>query len=297
MNGKLITGMSKNREVRIYVAETTDMVENARQLHQLSPIATAALGRTITVAAMMGMMSKIDKEKLTLQIKGSNAIKLMVAIADTHGNVKAYTTDPQAVNLFNEAGKLDVGTAIGKEGQLIVIRDLGMKEPFIGQTNLVTGEIAEDIAAYFAQSEQQPSAIGLGVSLSKDAVVKKAGGFIVQILPETTDETITQLESNLTGMPPLTQFFEEGLDVIQVAGQIFAGLGLDELETYDLKYQCDCNREKMETALISLGKSELLSIIDEDGEAELVCHFCNSKYHFTEEQLLALIKEMNTPLA
>ncbi len=289
MKGKLVTAMSKNREVRIYVAQTTDMVEAARVTHDLTPISTSALGRVITAAAMMGMMSKIDKEKITLQIKGTNAIKLMVAIADTHGNVKAYTTNPHAENLYNAFGKLDVGTAIGKEGQIIVIKDFGMKEPFIGQCSLVSGEIAEDVAQYFVKSEQQPTAVSIGVSLSKEAKVNYAGGFIVQILPETSEETIGQLESNLTSLPPLTQFFEEGLDIMQIANQVFAGLGLDELETYDLNYQCDCSRDKMENALISLGKKEIEEMIDEDGKADLVCHFCNKNYHFTDLELSLLV--------
>lgn len=297
MKGKLITGMSKNREVRIYVAQTTEMVEEARRIHDLSPISTSAVGRTITAAAMMGMMSKIDKEKLTLQLKADREIKLIVAVADTHGNVKAYTTDPHAENRFNASGKLDVGAAIGKDGQIIVIRDYGMKEPFVGQCNLVSGEIAEDIAQYFAISEQQPSAISLGVSLSKDARVDFAGGFIVQILPETSDETLGMLEANLNGLPSLTQFFEEGLDIMQVANQVFAGLGLDELEEYELCYKCDCSREKMEAALLSLGKKELVEIVEEDGQAELVCHFCNSSYRFDKTELNALIAELARPLS
>lgn len=297
MNGQLITGMSKNREVRIYVATTTEMVESAREVHDLSPISTSALGRTITAAAIMGMMSKIDKEKITLQVRGEGTIRQMVAIADSHGNVKAYTSDPHAENIYSEGGKLDVGAAIGNDGQLIVIRDYGMKEPFIGRCNLVSGEIAEDIAQYFAQSEQQPTAVSLGVSLSKEAKVKFSGGFLVQILPETTEETLEQLESNLTGMASMTQLFDEGLDMMQIANQVLAGLGLDELETYELNYRCDCSREKMESALIGLGRKEIAEIIDQDGQAELVCHFCNSKYHFDESQLKSLLVEMITPLA
>lgn len=297
MNGELITGMSKNREVRIYVATTTQMVESARETHDLSPISTAALGRTITAAAIMGMMSKIEKEKITLQFRGEGPIRQMVAIADSHGQVKAYTSDPHASDVYTEDGKLDVGAAIGKDGQLIIIRDYGMKEPFIGRCNLVSGEVAEDIAQYFAQSEQQPTAVSLGVSLSKEAKVKYAGGFLVQILPETSEETLEQLEANLTGMASMTQLFEEGLDMMQIANQVLAGLGLDELETYELNYKCDCSREKMESALIGLGRKELAEIIDQDGQAELVCHFCNSKYHFDESQLKSLLVEMITPLA
>lgn len=282
---KLITGMTHNREVRIYVAETTKMVDEARSIHDLSPISTSALGRTVTAAAMMGMMSKIEKEKLTLQIKGSNDIKLIIAISDIHGNVKGYISHPHAENRFTEDGKLAVGESIGKEGRLIVIKDFGMKEPFIGHSEMVSGEIAEDIAHYFAKSEQQPSAVGLGVTLSSEGKVKNAGGFIVQLLPETSEATIEQLESNLSGLKSVTQLFEEGLTIHQIAGQILAGLGLDDLEEYPLNLKCDCTRDKMEKALISLGKVELKSLLDEDGQAELKCHFCNKEYHFDKVEL------------
>lgn len=292
MHGKLITGMTHNREVRIYAAETTAMVEAARETHDLSPMSTAALGRTITGAAMMGMMSKIDKEKLTLQIKGSNEIKLMVAVADTHGNVKAYTTDPHAALKTYENGKIAVGEAIGKEGKVIVIRDYGMKEPFVGQSDLVSGEIAEDLTYYFGQSEQQATAIGLGVFLTPEASVKSAGGFMVQLLPEATDETIDQLESNLSGLKSITQLLEEGLTIEQIAGQVLAGLGMEELETYKLTYQCDCSRDKMLNGLASLGKTTLNQFAEEDGQAELVCHFCNKKYMFSKDELLEIITSL-----
>ena len=260
-----------------------------RSTHDLSPMSTSALGRTITAAALMGMMSKIEDEKLTLQIKGSNDIKLMVAVADSHGHVKAYITNPHAETLLDDRGRLDVGTAVGKEGQIIVIKDFGMKEPFIGQCELVSGEIAEDIAQYFAQSEQQPTAVSLGVTLSKEAKVKHAGGFLVQLLPETSEETLSQIESNLNGMSSLTQLFEEGLDIMQVANQVLAGLGLDELEEYPLSYTCDCSRDKMKRALVSLGEDEITSIIEEVGYAELSCHFCNQAYTFDKDELLGML--------
>ncbi len=285
MKGTLITGLTKNHEVRIYISQTTDMVEAARATHDLSPTSTSALGRTLTATVMMGMMSKIDKEKITLQIRGNNEIRQMVAVADTHGNVKAYTSDPQAPTLLDENGRLSVGQAVGTDGQIIVIRDIGMKEPFIGQINLVSGEIAEDVAQYFSQSEQLATAVALGVSFGKDAHVNYAGGFIVQLLPDASEETIDQLEANLQGMMPLTHLFEEGLTIEQIANQVLAGLGLEELETYELRYNCDCSREKMEMGLMSLGKNEIDAIIEEDHGAELVCHFCNKKYHFDETEL------------
>ncbi len=284
---KLITAMSENREVRVYVANTTNMINDARDLHDLSPISTSALGRTITAAAMMGMMSKIEKEKLTLQIKGSSDIKMIIAVADIYGNVKGYISNPLAENRFTEDGRLAVGEAIGKEGRLVVIRDYGMKEPFIGQSELVSGEIAEDIANYFAKSEQQPTAVGLGVSFDSTGVVKSGGGFIVQLLPEASEATIEQLESNLNKLHSVTQMMDEGLTINQIAGQIFAGLGLEELEQYPLNFKCDCSESKMEDALISLGRTELRAIIDEDGKAELKCHFCNKTYEFDKAKLEA----------
>lgn len=289
MKGTLMTALSNNKEVRIYVAKTTDMVEAARATHDLSPMSTAALGRTLTAASMMGMMSKIDKEKVTLQIKGSNEIGLMIAIADTHGRVKAYTSTPHAASLFSDNGKFAVGEAVGKEGRLIVIRDYGMKEPFIGQSSLVSGEIAEDLAHYFLQSEQLATAVGLGVLLGREKAVMCAGGFMVQLLPNATEETISQLEANLAGMKSVTALFEDGLSVEQIAHQVLAGLGLDELETHELVYACDCGFEKMTQALVSVGKQELIAMRDEDGGAELECHFCHAKYHYSFEHLTELI--------
>lgn len=294
MKGQLITGLSKNKEVRIYVAETTEMVDAMRQTHDLSPMSTVAMGRLITGSVMMGMMSKVDKEKITVQIKGSGEIGLMVAVTDTHGNIKAYTTTPHAATLFNEKGKFDVAKAIGEEGQLLVIKDLGMKEPFIGQLEMVSGEIAEDLAHYFLKSEQQATAVGLGVLLSREEPVKVAGGFIVQLLPDASEETISQLESNLSGLQSVTQLFEDGLTPLQVAHQAMVGLGLDELETHELRYTCDCSQEKMERALISVGKNELNQILTEDGQAELLCHFCQTRYAFDQNSLEKIIKTIDT---
>ncbi len=292
MHGKLITAMSKNREVRIYVAETTDMVERARAIHDLSPISAAAMGRTITAASMMGMMSKIEDEKLTLQIKGSGNIGLIIAIADTKGNIKSYMSNAHAETVYTQDGKLAVGDAIGKDGRVIVIRDLGMKEPFIGQSELVTGEIGDDIAHYFMQSEQQPTALGLGVSFDKTAHIKSAGGFLVQLLPETTEETISQIEANLSGMQSVTALLEEGLTIEQIAHQVMAGLGLDELEAYPLSYQCDCSEEKMKRGIQSIGINAIKDIIEEQGDAETVCHFCHTTYHFSKDVLEMLCKAL-----
>lgn len=288
MIGHLLTGLSHNKEVRVYVAETTQMVAAARDTHDLSPMSTAALGRTLTATVMMGMMSKIEKEKITLQIKGTNAIGLMIAIADSHGNVKAYTSTPHAETIINEEGKLAVGEAVGKDGKLIVIKDFGMKEPFIGQSTLVSGEIAEDIAHYFLQSEQQATAVALGVLLGRESGVKSAGGVIVQLLPGASEETISQLEANLSGMQSVTALFEEGLSIEQIAHQALAGLGLNETERHTLHYKCDCSKEKMERALCSVGEKELKLMAEEDERAEIECHFCHAKYIFTKEELLKM---------
>lgn len=293
MTGTLMTALSQNKEVRIYVAETTEMVEAARSIHDLSPMSTAALGRTLTGAVIMGMMSKIDKEKVTLQIKGTNELGLLIAIADTHGHVKAYTSTPHAPNRFNAEGKFDVGGAMGTDGKMVVIKDIGMKEPFIGQSPLVSGEIAEDLAHYFLQSEQQATAVGLGVLLGNTTKVKAAGGFIVQLLPGASEETISALEANLSGMKSVTALFEDGLTTHQIAHQVLAGLGLDELENYPLYYKCDCSKEKMKTALSTVGETAIREMREEDRGAELVCHFCNTTYGFTEDELLEIEKNMN----
>jgi molecular chaperone Hsp33 len=249
-------------------------------------MSTAALGRTLTAAAIMGMMSKMDEERITLQIKGSGEIKLMIAIADTHGHVKAYSSNPLAPTLTRPDGKLAVGEAVGAQGgSVIVIRDYGMGTPFIGQSELVSGEIAEDIAHYFAKSEQQPTAVALGVLVTKEKPVAAAGGFIVQVLPDASDETIDQLEINLNGLKSVTELFSEGLTIHDIGRRVLGDLGMDELEQYPLSYQCDCSQEKMESALISLGKESIREIIDEDGEAEMSCHFCNQTYHFDREAL------------
>jgi len=285
----LLTAMSLNKEVRIYIAQTTEIVEKARATHDLSPVSCAALGRTLTGAVMMGMMSKIDEEKVTLQIKGSNEIKLMVAIADSHGNVKGYTSDPLVETQINDRGKLAVGEAVGKEGEVIVIHDLGMKDPFIGRTSLVTGEIADDLTHYFAQSEQMSTAVGLGVLLNPKGFVQSAGGFIVQLLPEATEETIQRLEKNLEPIHSVTDMFESGMTIKAIADQIFNGLGLEEMETYPLNYTCNCSEEKMTDALIGLGANEIQAMIEENGEAELVCHFCNTAYHYDRANLESII--------
>lgn len=290
--GQFITGMSDNRHVRIYMVDTADVIESARAIHDLSPMSTAALGRVMTAAVLMGMMSKIDEASLTLQIQSSGDIAHMVAVADAHGHVKAYTTTPQAETHYDAQGHLDVGRAVGAEGRVIVVRDDGMKTPFVGQSQLVSGTIAEDITAYFSQSEQQATAVALGVVLGRDASIPHAGGFLVQLLPDASEETISQLESNLSAMASLTQLLSEGLDIRHIAGQVMAGLGLVELETQSVSYQCDCSRERMQKALLSLGGKALVELRDEDGGAEMTCHFCGARHWFSEDDLTVLI-DMN----
>jgi len=290
---QLMTALSKNHEVRIYITNTTEVVEKARELHDLSPVSCAAFGRVLTGAIIMGMMSKIEKEKVTLQIKGEGEIKHIVAVADIHGHVKGYLSNTLAETHINAHGKLDVGKAIGQEGEVIVIRDWGMKEPFIGRSELVSGEIAEDLAAFFMKSEQMPSAVGLGELLDPTGFVKHAGGFIVQLLPEASEETIAQLEANLNGVNSVTDMFEQGMDIHRIANQLFADLGLEELEIYEVSYSCDCHEDKMRQALMSIGKTELETILEEDEQAELVCHFCNRKYLFEKEALKEMIEELS----
>jgi len=273
------------KNISVFLAITTNMVEEARQTHLTTPVATAALGRTITVAAMMGLMLKGEKNKISIQVKGNGPLKQILAVADSRGNVKGYVSDPTVDLPLRADNKLDVGRAVGKEGKIVVIKDLGLKEPYIGQLELVSGEIAEDIASYYAISEQQPSAVALGVVIDKDHSVKIAGGFIIQVLPDAEEILIDRLENRIKSLPAITSIIEEGLDGEEMLNKILEGFEFEILEKNEIRYNCDCSEERLEKALISVGRNELKEIIQKDGEAELTCHFCNTVYKFHKEHL------------
>jgi len=289
MANYIIRGIAGNKKIRCFVAVTTELVEKARKIHNTSPVASAALGRALTAGSIMGYMLKGEKDKLTLQIKGSNYIKNIVVVSDTKGNVKGYISHPHIDLPLNDKGKLDVGGAIGKDGSLIIIKDLGLKEPYIGQSNLVTGEIGDDIAAYYMYSEQQPSIVSLGVLVDVDTSIKAAGGFIIQPLPDVDENTLIKLEEAFKDVKPISSMIDSGMSGEDILKEILKDFDVEIIEKKEVDFVCDCSIDKFERALISIGKEELSRIIEEDEKAEIVCHFCKNKYNFNKEELNRLL--------
>lgn len=292
LKSTVIRAIAASNSIRIFIADTTTMVNNAQILHSTSPVAIAALGRTLTATSIMGLMLKSEKEKITLNINGDGPLGPIVVVGRSDGNVKGYVSHPLVESTYLYPGKLDVGSAVGKDGNITVIKDLGMKTPYIGSYPLVTGEIAEDLAAYFTFSEQQPSGVALGVLVDVDYTVKAAGGYIVQVLPDVDEETLTKLEDKLANLEPITSIIEKGLSPEEVLNYIFGDMEPTILERYEVDFECDCNMERLEKVLISIGEADLTEILEEDKSAELVCHFCNKKYHFDETHLEKLINEI-----
>lgn len=274
--------------VKISCVETTELVEEARKIHQTNPTPTAALGRTLTMAVLMGTMMKNEADKLTIQILGDGPAGQIIAVSNKNGEVKGCIANPMAEAPLKPNGKLNVSAIIGK-GQLNVIKDIGLKEPYVGNVPLQTGEIAEDFAYYYAMSEQTASAVALGVLVEKDGSVKKAGGYVLQIMPDTPDEIISLIEQRLKESKSITQMLEEGMTLEEIAKYISDDLATYEVEELHPKYKCDCSRERMEKALISIGKKDIMELA-EDEETELTCQFCNKKYKFSKEEILNLIK-------
>jgi len=289
MQDHIIKATAANAQIRAFAITSKEIVETARKAHNTSPVMTAALGRLLSAAAMMGSMMKGDKDILTLQIKGDGPAGGLTVTADSHGNVKGYANNPDVILPANELGKLDVGGAIGK-GFLGVIKDLGLKEPYVGQTVLQTGEIAEDLTYYFVVSEQTPSSVGLGVLMEKNNTVKQAGGFIVQLMPFAEEEVIDKLEENLMKIKPVTTMLDEGMTPTQILETVLDGLDLQVTEECDCRFFCNCDKPRVEKALISIGKEELQSMIDEGKTIEVNCHFCNRNYEFTVEELKGMVE-------
>lgn len=287
MKDYIIRGTAAGGQIRAFAAYTKEMAETARAAHNTSPVATAALGRLMTGAAMMGIMMKGDKNLLTIQMRGDGPMEGMTVTADSHGNVKGYVNNPEVMLPANAKGKLDVGGAIGA-GYMSIIKDLGLKEPYVGQIELQTGEIAEDLTYYFAASEQTPSIVGLGVLMEKNNTVKQSGGFIVQLMPNATEEVICHLESKLGELKSVTTMLEEGKTPEEILELILGDLGLELMEKADTKFYCNCSKDRVAKALISVGKKELELMIQEDKEIELNCHFCNTNYTFDVEELKEL---------
>ena len=289
----ILRGTSKNHGIRIFAADTTSMVEEARRLHNTSPVASAALGRALTGSSIMGIMMKGDNDKLTLSINGKGPLGTIVCVADSKGTVKGYVSNPLVDIPSRADGKLDVGSAVGINGLVTIIKDMGMKEPYTGQYPLVNGEIAEDLTAYYAYSEQQPSAIALGVLVDVDYSIKAAGGFIVQLMPEAEEKDIDILEKNLSQITSVSHLIDDGKTPEDLINLVLKDLEPMIYEKIPVSYKCDCSRERIEKALISIGKKDLDEIIKEDKLAEISCHFCNTVYHFNEAELIDLRKSLD----
>lgn len=289
MTDYIVRAMAGNAQIRAFAATAKDTVETAREAHNLSPVASAALGRTLIGTAMMGAMLKGENDLVTVQIKGDGPIGQITATADAGGNVKGYVHNPSVMLPPNAAGKLDVGGAVG-HGVLQVIKDMGLKEPYCGQTVLQTGEIAEDLTYYFASSEQVPSSVGLGVLMDKETgTVRQAGGFIIQLMPFADDSVIEKLEKNLTTLPSVTSMLEAKMTPEQMLEKVLDGLEVTFTDTLPLAFHCNCSKERVEKALISVGKKELKEMIAEGKPIEVNCHFCSKNYTFTTEELERLV--------
>ena len=292
MNDYLVRGMSMDGFVKVVAICSTQIVREGARIHGTTPNATAAFGRALTGASMMGNMQKVDNGSMTLQIKGGGPIGTIVCVSDPTGNVRGYVHEPKVPLVEKHPGKLDVGATVGTDGTLTVIRDLQMKEPYVGSIPLFTGEIADDITAYFAQSEQIPTACALGVLVDRDQSVKVAGGYLVQLLPGAPDETIDKLEQGIQRAGAVTTMLEQGMTPEDILGQVCGDLGVVFLETTPVSYQCYCNRDRVTAALISLGREELEQIRDEGKYFPVECQFCDAVYAFTPEDVSELLNKV-----
>ncbi|MCU6686548.1 Hsp33 family molecular chaperone HslO [Dorea acetigenes] len=288
MTDYIVRATAADNQIRAFAATTRDVVETAREHHGTSPVATAALGRLLTAGTMMGSMMKNDTDMLTLQIRGDGPLGGITVTADAHGDVKGYVLNPE-VMLPPKNGKLDVGGAVGI-GLLNVIKDMGLKEPYVGQTILVTSEIAEDLTYYFANSEQVPSSVGLGVLMEKDNTVRRAGGFIIQLMPFAEEKTIDKLEENLKKVTSVTELLDKGYTPEQLLEELLGNLGLEITDTMPSRFYCNCSKERVEQAVVSIGRKDIQEMIDEGEDIEVKCHFCNTAYTYTIEELKEIIK-------
>ena len=290
MKDYLVRGMTMDGFVKAVAIRSTNLVSRGAQIQGTTPNATAAFGRALTAASMMGNMQKVENGSMTLQIRGGGPIGTITVVSDSTGNVRGCVTEPKVALVEKFPGKLDVGATVGTEGTLTVIRDLQMKEPYIGSTPLVSGEIGDDVTAYFAQSEQTPTACALGVLVDRDLSVKVAGGYIVQLLPGAPDDIIDRLEAGIQRAGAVTPMLEAGMTPEDILGQVCGDLGVVFLETQEVEYKCYCTRQRVESALISLGHKELQEIADEGKEFTVECQFCDTVYSFTPEEIRELIR-------
>ena len=290
MSDYIVRAAAADNQIRAFAITSREMVEKARQIHNTSPVATAALGRSLSAGAMMGSMMKGERDLLTLQIRGDGPLGGITVTADSRAQVKGYVNEPAVLIPANEKGKLDVSGAIGN-GMLQVIRDLGMKEPYVGQTELQTGEIAEDLTYYFATSEQIPSSVGLGVLLNRDNTVCQAGGFIIQLMPYTEDKVIDALEQRLAGVSSVTELLNRGLTPEGILEELLGDLGFTVNDTIPTAFSCNCSKERVEKAIISIGSKEIREMIRDGKPIEVKCHFCNEAYSFNIEELKRILEK------
>lgn len=290
MTDYIVRATAANAQIRAFACTTRNIVEAAREAHNTSPVVSAALGRLLSAGTMMGSMLKGDKDVLTLQIRGEGPLGGMTVTADSKGDVKGYAIHPQAIVPVNAQGKLDVGGVVG-EGMLTVIKDMGLKEPYAGQTILQTGEIAEDLTYYFATSEQVPSCVGLGVLMEKNNTVKQAGGFIVQLMPFAEETVIEQLEANLQKLESVTTLLDRGNTPEQILEILLEGMTVEINDTIPTQFLCDCSKEKVEKVIISVGEKDIQEMIQDGKPIEVNCQFCNKNYEFQVEELKALVKK------
>lgn len=292
MRDEIVRAITADGMVKATAITGRALVERARTIHTLLPMATAALGRALMGASMMGDMLKEEKGAVTLQIKGGGPLGTVLAVSDHQGNVRGYVQNPHVDLMEKYPGKLDVGAAVGQDGTLTVIKDLGMKEPYVGSIGLFSGEIADDLAMYFVESEQIPTACALGVLVGTDQSVTAAGGYLIQLLPGAGEETITRIEEGVKRLGPVSPALERGLDGEGLLRAVLEGTQLEILEKHPVEYRCYCSRDRVTRALISMGRGELASLIEEQGQAELTCQFCDKVYRYTKEELEELLAGM-----
>lgn len=286
---EIVRMISADGTLTVIAAETTDIVKRMKRIHQTSPVNSVALGRLITAASMMGAVLKGQDDSITLRLNGGGPSGSLIAVSDSQGNVRGYVSNPVVEDMFNDKGRLDVAGAVGKDGTLTVMKDLGMKEPYIGQIPILSGEIAEDITSYFAISEQLPSVCALGVALKPSSAINVAGGFIIQLLPTAMDDTIDKVEECIKGLEPITQMLSSGMTVEEICRHVLSKFELEVLDTSTPEYKCNCSKERVSKALLTLGKDELLDMAN-DPVTEVSCHFCEKKYKFTSDEIKELAK-------
>ena len=292
MTNEIVRAITGDGLVKAAAITGRDIVERARNIHKLLPMGTAALGRTLMGASLMGDMLKEERGALTLQIKGGGPLGTILAVSDWEGNVRGYVQNPQVELMEQRPGKLDVGRAVGMDGTLTVIKDIGLKEPYVGSIGLFSGEIADDLAMYFVESEQIPTACALGVLVGLDQSVTAAGGYIIQLLPGADEDMITKIETGVRSMGSVSSALAEGLDGEDLLRAVLTDFDLEILEKHPVEYRCYCSRDRVSRALISMGRKDLTELIQEQGQAELTCQFCDQVYHFSKSELETLLEEM-----